>query len=81
MIPTRSPRSIDDNIFMPISCPNKEYQAATARDLGDDLGGTAEVRECRIKGDDVDAVADTEDVGAVTGVPKRGGVAEVGLSG
>ena len=81
MIPTRSPRSIDDNIFMPISCPNKEYQATTARDLGDDLGGTAEVRECRIKGDDVDAIADTEDVGAVTRVPKRGGVAEVGLGG
>ena len=81
MIPARSPRGIDDNIFMPISCSNKEDQAATARDLGDDLGGTAEVRECRIKGDDVDAIADTKDVGAVTRVPKRGGVTEVGLGG
>ena len=36
---------------------------------------------CDVEGDDVDALADAEDVAAVHGVPERSAVAEVGLGG
>ena len=71
--------SVDNNILLSISCAHKQYDPSTSRDLGDDLGRSAEVGECGVEGDDVYSIADTKDVGAVARVPEGGGMAKVCL--
>lgn len=60
---------------------DEEDEAAAFCDAGDDFGGAAEVLSGGVEGNDVNTVADAEDVAGVCGVPKGGGVAHVGLGG
>jgi hypothetical protein len=50
----------------------EEHQAAAFTDGSDDLTGAAEVGGGHVEGDDVDALADAEDVALVGGVPEGG---------
>ena len=81
MIPPSASRRSDDDVALSLACADEEDDAAAAGDFGDYFGGAAEVRVGYVEGDDVDAFAFAEDVGAVRGVPEGGVVAEVGLVG
>ena len=79
MIPTRTFRGIDNNVLVSVSCTNKEDDSTSAGDLSDNLCGATKIREGGVQGNDVDTIADAEDVGTVAWIPEGGGMAEVGL--
>jgi len=74
-------RSLDHASILSRSCAYEQYQSSSFSDAGDDSTGATQMGGCYVKGYDVDALADTEDVARVHGIPVRGFVAEVGLGG
>ncbi len=72
---------VDDRSVLSLARTHEQDDSAAFGDAGDDAAGAAQVRGRDVEGDDVDALADAEDVATVRRVPERGGVAEVGLGG
>lgn len=62
-------RCFNDASILAWARAGEQDQAAAFGDAGDDAAGAAKVGGSNIEGDDVDTLANSEDVAAVHGIP------------
>lgn len=72
-------RRVDDDFSLSFACSDEEDDSAASSDFLYYFCGATEVGEGNFEGDDVDAVADTEDIVTVSWVPECCRVTEMTL--